>query len=44
VCVSWRLQVLAKFEVPYPVSVVEVALEPFVYNQYYESLLEPLST
>ncbi|KXZ43211.1 hypothetical protein GPECTOR_97g749 [Gonium pectorale] len=37
-------EVLTAFEVPYPVSALEINLEPFVFNQMYESLLEPLSS
>ncbi|GLC71953.1 hypothetical protein PLESTF_001188500 [Pleodorina starrii] len=37
-------EVLGAFEVPYPVSALELNLEPFVFNQFYDSLLEPLST
>ncbi|GIL98739.1 hypothetical protein Vretimale_4107 [Volvox reticuliferus] len=37
-------EVLTAFEVPYPVSALELNLEPFVFNQFYESLLEPLSS
>lgn len=32
-------EVLEKFDVPYPVSALELNLEPFCYDQFYRSLL-----
>lgn len=31
--------VLAKFDIPFPVSALEIYIEPFCYDQYYDSLL-----
>ncbi|KAG2429166.1 hypothetical protein HYH02_014101 [Chlamydomonas schloesseri] len=36
-------EVLAAFELPYPVSALELNIEPFVFDQFYQSKLEPLS-
>ncbi len=37
------VQVLSAFEIPYPVSALELNIEPFVFDQFYGSLLQPLS-
>lgn len=31
--------VLAKFDIPFPVSALEILIEPFCYDQFYESML-----
>lgn len=36
-------EVLSAFEIPYPVSALELNIEPFVFDQFYSSLLQPLS-
>ncbi|KAG2427283.1 hypothetical protein HXX76_012479 [Chlamydomonas incerta] len=36
-------EVLTAFELPYPVSALELNIEPFVFDQFYQSKLEPLS-
>eukprot|EP00198_Chlamydomonas_reinhardtii_P009783 XP_001699120.1 predicted protein [Chlamydomonas reinhardtii] len=37
------MEVLTAFELPYPVSALELNIEPFVFDQFYQSKLEPLS-
>ncbi|KAG2482402.1 hypothetical protein HYH03_018663 [Edaphochlamys debaryana] len=37
-------EVLSRFDLPYPVSALEINIEPFVFDQYYNSLLQPLSS
>lgn len=35
-------EVLANFEIPYPVTALELNIEPFCFNQYYQTLLQSL--
>ncbi len=42
-CLTWALkqllvQVLAAFDIPYPVSALELNMEPFVFDQFYKPL------
>eukprot|EP00983_Pelagomonas_calceolata_P113633 1160006-Pelagomonas_calceolata.AAC.1 len=36
------LQVLEKFDIPFPVSALEVNIEPFCFDQNYKSLLHKI--